>query len=196
MKLNPLGKLLPVVLVLVVLNLFVLDIVFSYKTSNLLDYEYNPPIQTNNYLLDYRYNFTELIEKNNLTGHTQKNNYFDTNSQIKELSNLDVYEIQKWVLEFPFDEDTPKTPQNATKTLGKNKGVCYDKAVLLCSIFYEKEVPCYIISSNGKYYHSISLIYYNGSWTPILTTGVINRENIDGFTSSLFLVVSKNEIYS
>jgi len=151
------------------------------------------------------YDLQELIEKNNLTEQEPLMSYcFDTNEKIKELAkNLTtVYEVQRWILEFPYN-DIPtyifefkcQQPQvKATEILKNGKGNCVEKSILVCSIFYEKNISCYIISNN-KLNHSISIIYYNNAWRPILTTGYINKNNINKFMNSLFLIESKNERY-
>jgi len=148
------------------------------------------------------YDLQELIEKNNLTEQEPLMSYcFDTNEQIKELAeNLTtIYEVQRWILEFPYDYEELKNLsthcQRATVTLKKGKGICSDKSILICSIFYEKNIPCYMISGYYNGSHSISLIYYDNAWRPILTTGFINKNNIDKFMNSLFLIESKYERY-
>jgi len=149
---------------------------------------------------NYEYDLQELIKKNNLTKRKQLWGYcFDTDEQIKELAeNLTtVYDVQRWILEFPYDESNnlSTTCQRATVTLKKGKGICNDKAILTCSIFYEKNIPCYVIGGCYNGSHAISLIYYNNAWRPVLTTGYIDREKIDKFMDSLFLIESKYERY-
>ena len=148
---------------------------------------------------NYEVDLQELIVRNNLSEKKQKWGYcFDTNEEIKKLAQMEVEEIVKWILEFPHDykqlKNLSTTCQRATVTLKKGKGICNDKAILICSIFYEKNISCYVISSN-ELNHSISLIYYNNAWRPILTTGFINKENIEDFMSSLILVESKEKRY-
>lgn len=144
------------------------------------------------------YELKEIVENLNL--YKQFYGYrFDSNEEIKSLSKdlKTVDDVQKWILSFPYDEDRVENTswQNATEILGKGKGICGDKALLACSIFYEKNIPCYVLGSR-KPFHSISLINYNKAWRPILTTGVINENNIDEFMENLFFVISKNERYS
>ena len=148
---------------------------------------------------NYEYDLQELIIKNNLMKQKQLWGYcFDTNEQIRKLAKslTTVYDVQKWILEFPYDNsyNMSTTCQRATETLKRGKGICSDKAILVCSLFYEKNISCYIISNN-KLNHSISIIYYNNAWRPILTTGYINKNNINKFMNSLFLIESKNERY-
>lgn len=156
-----------------------------------------------NYLFEnYKYNLSELIEKNNLT---KKINYnsplFNTNEEIKELAeNLTLHDVQEYILDFPFDKELAKnisagkpiTVYTATDVLERNKGVCMGKSLLACSIFYEKNIPCY---SGGNYKHSIALVYYNESWRPVLTTGFVNKDNIDEFMSTLNIIRSKYDAY-
>ena len=147
---------------------------------------------------NYEVDLQELILRNNLSKEVQKWSYcFDTNDEIKKLARkMEVEEIVKWILEFPYDYSQNKSTvcQRATVTLQKNKGICSDKAVLVCSIFYEKGLQCYEIASN-KYWHAIALVYYKNKWRPVLTTGYINRNNIDDFMNSLFIISSKQERY-
>ncbi len=147
---------------------------------------------------NYEVDLQELILKNNLSKEDQKWSYcFDTNDEIKKLAReMEVEEIVKWILEFPYDYSQNKSTvcQRATVTLQKNKGICSDKAVLVCSIFYEKGLQCYEIASN-KYWHAIALVYYKNKWRLVLTTGYINRNNIDDFMNSLFIISSKQERY-
>lgn len=148
---------------------------------------------------NYEYNLQELIEKNNLIKQEPlMSNCFDTNEQIKELAeNLTtVYDVQKWILKFPYDYERLSTHcQKATETLKRGKGCCSDDSILVCSIFYEKNISCYSVCGNYDGSHCISLIYYNNFWRPILTTGYINKENIKDFMNSLFLIESKDERY-
>ena len=160
---------------------------------------YKDVIYKDVYLFNYKYNLQELIEKNNLTKQEPiMSDCFDTNEKIKELAkNLTtIYDIQKWILEFPFDNEQlgnlSTHCQKATTTLENGKGVCSDKSILICSICYEKNISCYSVCGGN---HCISLIYYNNSWRPILTTGYINKVNIEDFMSSLFLIESKDERY-
>jgi len=144
------------------------------------------------------YNLSELIIKNNLSKETQRYGYcFDTNEQIKSLaySLKSVYDVQKYILDFPYEEAKNRTSCiRATEILKRGKGNCLDKAVLACVIFYEKNIPCYVVGGK-KPYHSIALIHYNGGWRPILTTGSITPFNIDEFMNSVFIVESKHERY-
>ena len=148
--------------------------------------------------IEEKYSLEELIEKNNLTEQKQLWSFcFDSNEEIKAIAqNLSVYEIQEWILEFPYDyeqlSNLSTQCQRATETLKNGKGICIDKAILVCSVCYEKSIPCYVLSS-FKFKHSIALIYYNG-WKPVLTTGFIEN-NISEFMSSLNLIESKNKRY-
>ncbi len=157
----------------------------------------------NRYLFEkYEYNLEELIKKNDLLKQEQLWGYcFDSNNQIKELAkNLTtIRDIQDWILNFPYDYDQLKNLstrcQNATTTLAKGKGICSDKSILLCSIFYEKNISCYSVCGTYNGNHCISLIFYNNSWRPILTTGFIDENSINNFMNSLTLIESKTERY-
>ena len=148
---------------------------------------------------EVEYSLDLLIELNNLTEQEQLWGYcFDSNEEIKAIAqNLSVYEIQEWILEFPYDyeqlSNLSTQCQRATETLKNGKGICIDKAIQACSVYYEKGIPCYVLSSN-KFHHAIAFIYYHG-WKPVLTTGYINKNNIYEFMNSLFLVESRNERY-
>jgi len=167
--------------------------IISEKINSHFEYE-----KTNYLFENYEYDIQKLIEKNNLTEQEPLSDCFDTNEKIKELAkNLTtIYDLQKWILEFPFDNEQlgnlSTHCQKATTTLENGKGVCSDKSILICSICYEKNISCYSVCSRN---HCISLIYYNNSWRPILTTGYINKEKIDKFMNSLFLIESKDERY-
>jgi hypothetical protein len=150
---------------------------------------------------DYEYDLEELIEINKLKECKQNFGYrFNSNLEIKELADCldNVEDVQKYILCFPYDNERVGSEfwKNATDILERGKGICTDKAILACSIFEEKNISCYIIGSNEEHHHAISLIDYEGSWRPILTTGVINKNNIDEFMETLYFVKSKDSYFN
>jgi len=148
------------------------------------------------------FDINEIIAKNKLISVKQVLGFcFDTNDEIKRLAEelKTVDDIQRFILDFPENESMKLEffCHKASYVLKVGSGVCMDKAILACSIFMEKNIPCYVVASqDNKYNHAIIMIKYGEKYHPMFTTGFIKNETmLYDFINKVTRVEDKDELY-